>query len=159
MHCTLVTAHGHTAHIRARAHRHTHRTTCVQRADGRDSVQWISLLDNSVLLDNSARVARAPEVDDIVNNPLHRLLVPLPERVVHHLLPLVRAPLEAVLELSEEAPLLAQAPTACDARRRPERRSDVAVLVARSIDKRRAVGLGVVQPHLVLRATQGESSV
>lgn len=108
---------------------------------------WISLLDDN------ARIAR-PEVHDIVNDPLHRLLVPLPERVVHHLLPVVRPAVEAGLELLEEPPFLAQAPRACDGRRAPERPSDVAIVVARCVDERGAVGLAVIQPHLVLRATQ-----
>ena len=105
-------------------------------------MQWISLLENS------ARVARAPELDDIVNDLLHRLLVPLPERIVHHLLPWVRAPVEAGLELSEEAPLLAQAPAHRDGRRGAERRSDVAILVARCL-RRHGTGVRTARPRLM----------
>ena len=83
-------------------------------------------------LDNNAWTARPY---DIINDPLHRLLVPLPQRVVHHLLPVVRPTAEAGLELLEEPPFLAQAPRACDGRRAPDRPSDVAVVVTWCVDE------------------------
>ena len=122
---------------------------------------WARLVGLSLLLDDNARIAR-PELHDIINDQLHRLLVPLPQGVVHHLLPVVRPAVEAGLELLEEPPFLAQAPRACDGRRASERPSDVAVVVPRRVDERRAVGLAVIQPHLVLRGThaqQGASTV
>ena len=96
---------------------------------------------------------------DVINDSLHCLLVPLPQRLVHCLLAVVRPAVpEADLELLDEPPLSAQTPRDRQLRR-TGRWPDVRVVVTWSVDERRAVGVAMrMQPHLILRGqvqTQG----